>query len=163
MDEKLKNKWIKALRSGKYKQVQENLKGEVYTEDGESLGVGFCCLGVLCEVAPGIKWNEKRGHYEVTQKKLKKLFVGKNNNNDEFDWEQEYDEETHEYKDKDNLDAPLLITSEALPEPLVKEFGLNKMVSYGGNKMPLQSKLVNMNDINLTDFEKIANYVEKVL
>lgn len=34
-------KWVKALRSGKYKQGQGALN-----RDGE-----FCCLGVLCEVA----------------------------------------------------------------------------------------------------------------
>ncbi len=34
-------KWVKALRSGKYKQTNGSLA------DSE----GFCCLGVLCEVA----------------------------------------------------------------------------------------------------------------
>lgn len=40
MDVKIKKQWIKALRSGKYKQTRGRLKG-----DG-----GFCCLGVLCDV-----------------------------------------------------------------------------------------------------------------
>jgi len=34
-------KWVEALRSGKYKQ----------TESGLANSKGFCCLGVLCEVA----------------------------------------------------------------------------------------------------------------
>lgn len=34
------NKWIKALRSGKYKQA----KGQFQKEDG------YCCLGVACRV-----------------------------------------------------------------------------------------------------------------
>ena len=40
MDANIKQKWLDALRSGKYAQAQERL----HTEDG------FCCLGVLCEV-----------------------------------------------------------------------------------------------------------------
>lgn len=41
MDEKLKADWVRALRSGEYKQTRGTLT------DGE----GFCCLGVLCKVA----------------------------------------------------------------------------------------------------------------
>lgn len=36
-----KKKWLKALRSGKYKQWQEWLK-----DNGK-----YCCLGIACEVA----------------------------------------------------------------------------------------------------------------
>lgn len=41
MDKKLAMKWVKALRSGKYKQ------GQVGRLKSES---GYCCLGVLCEI-----------------------------------------------------------------------------------------------------------------
>lgn len=34
-------KWLKALRSGKYRQTRGKLKGKV----------GHCCLGVACEIA----------------------------------------------------------------------------------------------------------------
>jgi hypothetical protein len=40
MRECVKNKWIAALRSGKYKQGRGRLNGPD----------GYCCLGVLCEV-----------------------------------------------------------------------------------------------------------------
>lgn len=40
MDQAIKRKWVKALRSGKYKQAQEYL----FT------GKGYCCLGVLGDV-----------------------------------------------------------------------------------------------------------------
>jgi hypothetical protein len=40
MNEEIKQKWVAALRSGKYPQTQETLQAED----------GFCCLGVLCEV-----------------------------------------------------------------------------------------------------------------
>lgn len=39
------NKWVEALESGKYNQVKHTLKGK--KEDGS---VGFCCLGVFCEI-----------------------------------------------------------------------------------------------------------------
>lgn len=41
MDAKLKADWVKALRSGKYRQARMALRKEG----------GFCCLGVLCRVA----------------------------------------------------------------------------------------------------------------
>lgn len=40
MDPKWKKRWVKALRSGKYKQDTGQLKSNE----------GFCCLGVLCDV-----------------------------------------------------------------------------------------------------------------
>jgi len=45
LTKKLKQKWIKALRSGKYKQGKERL----YNEEEDS----YCCLGVL-ELIAGI-------------------------------------------------------------------------------------------------------------
>jgi hypothetical protein len=47
MDPKLKDKWVKALRSGRYKQVQESLQAM----DHFGNIAGNCCLGVLCRVA----------------------------------------------------------------------------------------------------------------
>lgn len=47
MDQELKAKWVKALRSGDYKQTQDFLRDED----------GFCCLGVLCDVA-GAVWED---------------------------------------------------------------------------------------------------------
>lgn len=44
MNPKVKEKWVAALRSGKFKQARSALRVE--SEDG----VGYCCLGVLCEV-----------------------------------------------------------------------------------------------------------------
>ena len=43
MDQKLKQDWVEALRSGKYKQGRRALY-KPYTE-------AYCCLGVLCKVA----------------------------------------------------------------------------------------------------------------
>lgn len=45
LPKKIKNKWIKALRSGKYKQTE----GRLYDPETK----GFCCLGVLQECVTG--------------------------------------------------------------------------------------------------------------
>jgi hypothetical protein len=47
MNQELKNKWIEALRSGKYKQGRNYLR----------MGDSFCCLGVLCDVDDPSKWR----------------------------------------------------------------------------------------------------------
>jgi len=41
LNPELKSKWLTALRSGEYEQARGDL----------SRGKGFCCLGVLCQVA----------------------------------------------------------------------------------------------------------------
>lgn len=40
MKKEIKKLWIKALRSGEYKQIRDKLRKEE----------GFCCLGVLCDL-----------------------------------------------------------------------------------------------------------------
>lgn len=52
MNKKIKAKWVKALRSGKYKKGIGALK----TDEGK-----FCCLGVLCDLhakEKGRKWEK---------------------------------------------------------------------------------------------------------
>jgi hypothetical protein len=44
MNKRIKARWVKALRSGKYKQGRTQLK--MKTPDGDL----FCCLGVLCDL-----------------------------------------------------------------------------------------------------------------
>ena len=41
MKPEIKKKWVAALRSGKYNQTKDHLRDEN----------GYCCLGVLCEIA----------------------------------------------------------------------------------------------------------------
>lgn len=43
-------KWVKALRSGKYKQTQYFLRNEG----------GFCCLGVACDLYNSNHWDGAR-------------------------------------------------------------------------------------------------------
>ena len=49
MDKNLKSKWIKALRSGRYRQGQDGLRS----------GGKYCCLGVLAQIN-GAKWIERK-------------------------------------------------------------------------------------------------------
>lgn len=54
MKQAILNKWVRALRSGRYKQGTERLK----TLNGQPK---FCCLGVLCDLhskATGKKWMD---------------------------------------------------------------------------------------------------------
>jgi hypothetical protein len=52
MKEHVKNLWVEALNSGEYDQVEGNLKTEV----------GYCCLGVLCDIYA--KTQKKKGFYK---------------------------------------------------------------------------------------------------
>lgn len=61
MKKSIMKRWVKALRSGKYKQTGGFLR------DGD----GFCCLGVLCDLAKndtGLKWYDVLG--ENTRKQV---------------------------------------------------------------------------------------------
>lgn len=44
----IKRRWVAALRSGKYKQSEGQLREVDYDNDRAVLG--YCCLGVLCDV-----------------------------------------------------------------------------------------------------------------
>ncbi|KKN81613.1 hypothetical protein LCGC14_0318920 [marine sediment metagenome] len=70
MNKKVKKKWITALRSGQYDQIQGTLCAET-TSSGRT---GFCCLGVLCNIhaeeSSGGGWEESRNY------KSKSKFVG---------------------------------------------------------------------------------------
>jgi hypothetical protein len=50
MNPEIKQKWVDALRSGKYKQGQTYLLNK---ENGS-----YCCLGVLCEVVGASGWQD---------------------------------------------------------------------------------------------------------
>lgn len=59
MNPEIKNRWTKALRSGKYKQ------GKGLLRDSEDR---YCCLGVLCDVVKsdlGLEWESFMGCYSI--------------------------------------------------------------------------------------------------
>lgn len=50
MNKTVKKQWLKALRSGEYKQGQSQLRQVEEGDYGEEGEVKFCCLGVLCDI-----------------------------------------------------------------------------------------------------------------
>lgn len=60
MNAELKAKWIKALRSGKYKQGTGYLKREDLDDRTKTT---HCCLGVLCEITDVSKHDSYGGVY----------------------------------------------------------------------------------------------------
>jgi hypothetical protein len=56
MNPELKDKWVKALRSGEYKQGRGTMKESRLFRKSR-----FCCLGVLCDVA-GAQYNKRNGY-----------------------------------------------------------------------------------------------------
>lgn len=49
-------KWLDALRSGKYNQTHGALYRRAVSEYDENPNVGFCCLGVVCDISHLGKW-----------------------------------------------------------------------------------------------------------
>lgn len=54
MKKSVMKKWVKALRSGKYKQCRWQLK------DGDK----YCCLGVLCDISKLSKFDGTGGYLD---------------------------------------------------------------------------------------------------
>jgi hypothetical protein len=50
MDKEWKDRWVTALRSGKYEQGQSQL-ATLYTKHNTK----YCCLGVLCNIHPDVR------------------------------------------------------------------------------------------------------------
>src|SRR5688572_17403992 len=57
MDATIKEKWVKALRSGEFKQGE----GKLHDSDNDT----YCCLGVLCKIqgAQFTEWNGNTDEY----------------------------------------------------------------------------------------------------
>jgi len=52
MNPEIKSKWLAALRSGEYEQARGSLHRIMHTADfKDKIDCGFCCLGVLCDIA----------------------------------------------------------------------------------------------------------------
>jgi hypothetical protein len=75
MNQEIKNEWVTALRSGDYKQGQSLLRR---TEDDDVYPDGYCCLGVLCELAvqhaviPPAQLDESDSYYVYGEAKDRK-------------------------------------------------------------------------------------------
>jgi hypothetical protein len=64
VNKKIKDKWVKALRSGKYKQ------GKGYLRADEGDGECYCCLGVLANECLDGKWGSYHEGLDDNKSKL---------------------------------------------------------------------------------------------
>ena len=75
---KIKQKWVEALRSGKYKQTKGELKN----------GQGFCCLGVACEI--GLTKRRYNGddlvQFKFLDNEIQNKLATYNDNGKSFNW-----------------------------------------------------------------------------
>lgn len=67
MDKQIKTEWVSTLRSGKYKQAAGSLR----------TNYGYCCLGVLCDIAGKGKWKsyEDGGYGYETQHTISRQWI----------------------------------------------------------------------------------------
>jgi len=65
MNKELKDKWVVALRSGKYKQGGDCLRN--------SRENTYCCLGVLCDIHPKVKFRGDTAVYDDEDESCFKL------------------------------------------------------------------------------------------
>ena len=61
MNHEIAQKWVATLRSGKYKPA----KGALCRLDAEGNPVGYCCLGVLCEIAQDLTVGISKYNREI--------------------------------------------------------------------------------------------------
>jgi hypothetical protein len=62
----LKDRWVKALRSGKYQQGKSKLRKLATTSIGDTTEPQqeqFCCLGVLCDLVEPKLWEKRHDEW----------------------------------------------------------------------------------------------------
>jgi hypothetical protein len=60
MKKRLKEAWVKGLRSGKYKQAH----GTLHKSDEDYKHPSYCCLGVLCQIKKGVTLEKDIYYYK---------------------------------------------------------------------------------------------------
>ena len=78
MDKELKTKWVKALRSGEYKQCKGQLRCSMDAtfEGGETHT--YCCLGVLaCTLEDDCDWDGSWDHPLLPSRLRRKIGMSK--------------------------------------------------------------------------------------
>lgn len=147
MKKRVLTKWLKALRSGKYKQGRGALC-QIDKKGAES----FCCLGVLCDLYnKEQKRNKKRG-LNVEEISPENTFVGT------------FDHKPELVRIYDECDG-------TLPDKVVKWAGFREynadghFQDFNGGKSP--AELITLNDGNKSlkvkkrNFKQIADIIEK--
>lgn len=70
MNQKMKQKWLTALRSGDYPQGKGMLRQRIEDTDH------YCCLGVLCTLCPDVVWTPDEDHLPGAQRAQYKGEIG---------------------------------------------------------------------------------------
>lgn len=139
MKKRVLTKWLKALRSGAYKQGRGALC-QIDKKGNES----FCCLGVLCDL------------YQKEQKRNKKRGLT-------------IEESTYEYGDQRSLNTNTKFVRTydfldgTLPDRVIKWAGFTE---FNGDGTFNRGELVTLNDGNVATkihtFAKIADIIEEI-
>lgn len=136
MKKEIAKRWIKALRSGKYKQGQNYLKQ--FNKKGE---VKHCCLGVLCEL-----YNDtmKKSHKKTLNEKI---------------WDDDIDAEYGYFRlNKKAGELPSVVRKWAGIKNEIGLFEYKETDRYGS--FIAQQDLATLND-NGSKFPTIAKIIEK--
>jgi len=135
--------WVKALRSGDYRQTQRKLS------DGEG---GFCCLGVLCE-AKGLP--KMVVHASVTEEySVQDVFYVFDGGPASFG-----DGPGGIYAGTGRMSSGVI--PQKYQSTILEDLDLSQVVVFRGDEDELSSHLMQMNDDGLS-FDDIADYIEKV-
>lgn len=131
MKQNIMKKWVKALRSGKFKQGTGTLKQ--YNSKGQ---VKYCCLGVLCELYNEDMKKKKKKTLPETTKDYNSCFV---------DWHK-----CTNFGDK----------AFDLPKEVMKWSGVETSTGYLWYTLGDLPSLSSLNDAG-KKFKTIANIIEK--
>lgn len=129
-------KWVAALRSGEYEQT----KGALRRDGGDSGRVGYCCLGVACDVSGLGEWVQASE-----------------------DGEQEYGYDILAYRVEGYAENDINYDAEAVMHPAVRDWlgvpDLNPDVYQPGSDGGAYP-LAYFNDTESLDFAAIADLIE---
>lgn len=152
MKAELKAKWVAALRSGDYRQVNGSLKEELEAGTGE---FGYCCLGVLCELMEIPQATVSHEEEEGYRKEVIFNFRGL------------VDEEAKKNYQSTAFEAGGSFPFEAAEKvglmALVPPKGVNFADSVVGKGDNFQSALIALNDQAAWGFESIATFIEEFM
>lgn len=128
----IKSEWLAALRSGKYKQAKGMLKRSASELSNNS--VGFCCMGVLCDISGQGKWKEETGRGTGPLETKMNRYVCKDGS-----------------------------SYGSLPMGIITWAGLNSHTPFVTKDNGSLASLAELNDSDNKSFEEIADLIEKCL
>lgn len=140
MRQDVKEKWVAALRSGEYEQTKGYLGRTVTKDDGTQV-MGYCCLGVLCQVAvaEGVieaPYEAEEGHCVTL------VYAG-------------YEEVELPYMVRDWAGLDRVDPEVRTPE------GAGDLTSFMGTGQPNRTTLASLNDADGFTFAQIADVIEE--